>query len=160
MVSPTSADTCVAPSTLRLVAAAHDPFISTNSPSPGLGGNAQKVQFFVDDTPVLEVDGAHAEFWIFKGFAPGVAEGMHRVWARATFTKPDLVLDSPPALVDVAAPPSYDKTVDLDADVVLTGATGYELVGAPGKRARLNGHGHQIRSDANASGPLTLQFVD
>src|SRR4029079_3869293 len=28
------------------------------------------------------------------------------------------------------------------------------------KRIRLNGHGHRILSDAKASGPLTLKFVD
>jgi hypothetical protein len=160
MVSPTSAETFLGPTTLRLIAAAHDPNISTNSPTQGLGGNAQKVQFFVDDAVVLEMAGANAEYWYFKGFVTGVAEGAHRVWARAVYTKPDLVLDSPPALINVVAPPTYDQTVSLDADVMLTGATGYELIGAAGKRIRLNGNGHRILAAAKASGPLTLKFVD
>jgi hypothetical protein len=160
MVSPTSAETFLGPTTLRLIAAAHDPNISTNMPAPGLGGNAQKVQFFVDDAVVLEEDGANAEYWYFKGFITGVAEGAHRVWARAIYTKPDLVLDSPPALITVVAPPTYDMTVSLDADVSLAGAQGYELVGSAGKRIRLNGNGHRILSATGASGPLTLKFVD
>jgi hypothetical protein len=160
MISPSPSESFIAPTSLRLLAAAYDPNISTNSPSPGLGGNASKVQFFVDDAVVLEVDGAHAEYWLFKGFVSGVAAGPHRVWARAIYTKPDLVLDAVPVLIDVVAPPTYAMTVDLTADVMMTGATGYELVGAAGKRIRLNGNGHRILSDAKASGPLTLKFVD
>jgi hypothetical protein len=160
MVSPSPAESFIAPTSLRLVAAAYDPFISTNSPAQGLGANAQKVQFFVDDAVVLEVDGAHAEYWLFKGFVSGIAAGSHRVWARAIYTKPDAVLDSPPVLIDVVAPPTYAMTVDLAADVMLSGATGYELAGAAGARIRLNGHGHRILSATNASGPLTLKFVD
>ena len=160
MVAPTSGESFLAPASLRLVAAAHDPNVYTNSPSDGLGGNAAKVQFFVDDTVVLEVDGAHAEYWIFKGFTAGVAAGQHRVWARAIYVAPDEVLDSPPALVNVAATPTYAQVVDLTTDVVLDGATGYELRGTADARIRLNGNGHRILSSSGASGPLTLQFVD
>ena len=160
MVSPTGGESFVAPSTLRLVAAGYDPNVYNNTPRNGLGGNASKVQFFVDDAVVLEVDGGNAEFWIFKGFVSGVAAGAHRVWARAIYTKPDEVLDSVPMLVTVAAPPTYDRTVDLDGDVVLSGSTGYELVGSADKRIRLNGNGHRITSSAGASGNLTFKFVD
>jgi hypothetical protein len=160
MISPSPAESFIAPSSLRLLAAAYDPFISTNSPAPGLGANAQKVQFYVDDAVVLEVEGSKAEYWLFKGFVSGIAAGQHRVWARAIYTKPDAVLDSPPVVIDVVAPPTYAMTVDLTADVTLTGATGYELIGEPGKRIRLNGNGHRILSAAGASGPLTLKFVD
>src|SRR6185295_6537472 len=38
MVAPSSGELFIAPATLRLVAAAHDPNIYTNVPSPGLGG--------------------------------------------------------------------------------------------------------------------------
>lgn len=160
MVAPTDGETFVAPATLRLVAAGHDPNVFTNFPTEGHGGNASKVQFFVDDAVVLEVDGLSAEYWVFKGFANGVVAGQHRVWARSIFVAPDEVLDSPPAIVTVADPPAYDRTVDLVADVVLSGSTGYELVGAADKRIRLNGNGHQIRSSGGAGGPLTLKFVD
>jgi hypothetical protein len=160
IVSPTPGETFIGPATLRLVGTAYDPFVDTNVPAVGMGGNAQKLQFFVDDKVVLEVDGAHAEYWVFKGFASGIAVGSHRVWARATYAKPDVVLDTAPVLIDVVAAPTYDKTVDLTADVMMAGATGYELVGAADKRIRLNGHGHSIKSDADASGPLTLKFVD
>jgi hypothetical protein len=160
MVAPTDGESFVAPTTLRLVAAGHDPNVFTNTPTEGHGGNASKVQFFVDDTVVLEMDGLDAEYWVFKGFANGVVAGQHRVWARAIFVNPAEVLDSIPAIVTVGDPPAYDQTVDLSADVVLSGSTGYELVGAADKRIRLNGNGHQIRSSGGASGPLTLKFVD
>src|SRR5262249_9731615 len=137
-----------------------DPNVFNNFPTPGHGGNASKVQFFIDDTVVLEVDGLSAEFWIFKGFANGVVAGQHRVWARAIFVSPAQVLGSPPAIVTGNGPPGSDRTVDLAADVVLSGATGYELIGAADRRIRLNGNGHQIRASAGASGPLTLKFVD
>jgi hypothetical protein len=160
MVSPTNGESFTAPAAFRLVAAAHDPNVYTNSPRDGLGGNASKVQFFVDDKVVLEVDGANAEYWVFKGSTGDVAAGSHRVWARGIYVNPPLVLDSAPAIVAVADPPAYDKTVTLDADVVLSGAQGYELVGAADKRIRLNAGGHRIVSSGTASGKLTLSFVD
>jgi len=158
MVSPTNGESFIAPTTLRLVAAGRDPAIFTNTPTSGKGGEAQKVQFFVDDGVVLEVGGADAEYWIFKGFVSGVTSGQHRVWARAIY--PDEVLDSDPSIITVSEPPAYDKMVDLTADVTLSGSTGYELVGTADKRIRLNGNGHSITSSNGASGPLTLKFVD
>jgi hypothetical protein len=160
MISPTPGESFVSPSSLRLIGVGYDPFISTNSPVQGLGANAQKLQFFIDDTVVAEIDGAHAEYYVFKSFASNVGAGSHRVWARGIYTKPDAVLDSAPVLIDVVAPPTYAMTIDLAADVMLSGATGYELVGSAGQRIRLNGHGHRILSAANATGPLTLKFVD
>ena len=119
MVSPTNGESFLAPSSLRLVAAAHDPNVYTNSPRDGLGGNASKVQFFVDDQVVLEVDGMNAEYWMFKGRTEGVAAGVHRVWARAIYANPASQLDSVPALITVSELGPYDRTVDLTADVVL-----------------------------------------
>jgi hypothetical protein len=159
MIAPAQGESFAAPATLRLFAAGHDPNIDTNNPRNGLGGNASKVQFFIDDQVALEVDGGSAEYWVFKGFATGFAAGTHRISARAIFVNPDLVLDSPPTIVTVDTP-TYDRTVSLDADVTLTGSMGYELVGAAGKRIRLNGNGHSIGSADGATGPLTLKFVD
>jgi hypothetical protein len=160
MVAPSSGESFVAPATLRLIAVGRDPNVYTNSPSDGLGGNAAKVQFFVDDTLALEVDGAHAEYWVFKGFVTGIGAGRHQIRARAIYVSPDLVLDSPPMVIDVADAPAYASVIDLTADVVLTGATGYELRGTSTGRIRLNGHGYRIISSSNATGPLSLQFVD
>lgn len=158
MVAPVEGETFTAPSTLRLIASGRDPNIGTNVPTSGHGGNASKVQFFVDDSVVLEVDGLSAEYWIFKGFASGVAAGTHRVWARAIYVNPAEVLDSEPVLVTVNDPPTYARTVDLTADVTV-GAAGYELVGSAGARVRLNGNGRRI-TGTGASGPVTLKFVD
>lgn len=158
MVSPTGGESFLSPTTLRLIAAAHDPNVYTNSPAPGLGGNASKVQFFVDDTQVLEVDGSNAEYWVFKGFVTGIASGRHRVWARGIFVSPAKVLDSPPMIIDVVSPPAWSSTVSLGADLVLSGSAPYELLGAPGARIRLLGNGHKI--SGSLSGALTLKHVD
>jgi hypothetical protein len=158
MVAPTGGELFLAPAMLRLVGSAHDPNVYTNSPSPGLGGNASKAQFFVDDTQVLEVQGSDAEYWIFKGFVGGIAGGRHRVWVRGIYTNPAEVLDSVPMIVDVVDPPAFAQTVNLNADVVLSGGTNYELIGAPGQRIRLNGNGHKI--SGGGSGRLTFKFVD
>jgi hypothetical protein len=158
MVAPTSGESFVSPATLRLVAAGRDPGIDTNFPVDGRGGNASQVQFFVDDQVVLTVDGANAEYWIFKGFASGIATGQHRVWARAIYANPAEVLDSVPMLVTVSDPPSYLQTIDLAQDVDL-GAAGYSLKGTAAAHIRLNGHGHRIAS-SGTTGALTLQFVD
>jgi len=77
---------------------------------------------------------------------------------RGIYVSPADVLDSAPMIVDVVGPPAYAQTVTLSADVTLSGSTGYELVGSPGARIRLNGNGHKIAG--TTSGPLTLKFVD
>lgn len=160
MIAPTGGESFIAPASLRLVASGRDPNVFTNDPGPGHGGNASKVQFFVDDELVLEIDGLAAEYWIFKGFVADVPAGQHLVWARAIYVDPDLVLDSLPVIVDVLEPPDYAQTIELDADVMLSGDTGYTLSGTADARIRLNGNGHSIRSSDGASGPLTLEFVD
>jgi hypothetical protein len=158
MVAPTSGESFVSPATLRLIAAGKDPGVDTNSPVEGQGGNASQVQFFVDDQVVLTVNGTSAEYWVFKGFASGIATGQHRVWARAIYVNPPEVLDSVPMLVTVSDPPAYMQTIDLAQDVDV-GASGYSLTGTAAAHIRLNGHGHRIAS-SGTTGALTLQFVD
>jgi hypothetical protein len=162
MISPTNGESFIAPTSLRLVGSAGDPFVSTNSPRTWLGVNAAKAQFFVDDTMVLEVDGENAEFNIFKGFVNNIGPGQHRVWIRGIYTaagKND-VLDSEPMLITVEAAPAYDQVVELTSDIVLSGAQSYEQTGTASKRIRINGNGHRIISSGNGSGKLTLKYVD
>jgi hypothetical protein len=158
LLSPTAGESFIAPTSLRLQAWGYDPNVDTNQPSPGLGSNASKVQFFVDDEVVLEVAGGSAEYSVFKGYAAGIAAGQHRVWARAIYVNPADVLDTLPALISVDPAPTYGRTVELDADVTLSGSMPYELVGTAGSRVRLNGNGHRITG--TTSGPVTLKFVD
>ena len=158
LLSPTGGESFIAPSSLRLQAWGYDPNVDTNEPTQGHGNNASKVQFFVDDAVVLEVDGASAEYSVFKGYADNIAAGQHRVWARAIYVSPADVLDSVPALISVDAAPAYGRTVELDADVTLSGSMPYELVGTAGSRVRLNGNGHRITG--TTSGAVTLKFVD
>jgi hypothetical protein len=157
MVAPVSGESFTAPSSLRLVAAAYDPNVFINTPTDGHGGNAAQVQFFVDDAMVYSQDGPQAEYYVFKGFVSGVAAGHRRVWARAIYTNPALVLDSAPVLIDVAAPGTYTQTVDLDGDLTVSGD--YNL-GGPGGRVRVNGHGHRIVSPSAGSGAIHLENVD
>jgi len=159
MVAPVDGETFTAPTTLRLVAAGRDPNVDTNHPAAGRGGNAARVQFFVDDAVVLDVDGSQAEYWVFKGFAGNVGRGPRRVWARAIYTSPDLVLDSLPVLVQVNDPPAYAQVVSLDADLVVTGAS-YALAGTPTARIRVDGNGHRIVSGSGSSTAITFRNVD
>src|SRR5262245_19079541 len=158
MVAPLSGETFIAPSKLRLVAVGRDPNIFTNYPTDGVGGNAAAVQFFVDYTMVLEVPGSEAEFWVFKGFVGNVAAGRRRVWARAIYTNPTLVLDSEPVLITVNSPPAYVSTIDLSADLTISG--NYQLIGSPTGRVRINGNGHRIVSAVGGAGAITFQDVD
>ena len=167
MVAPNNGETFAGPTTLRIVAAAHDPHIDTNSPSSGFGGDASRVDVYDGSTLIYSQFGnptvpnstpPYAEFWMFKGAAGPLAVGQHQVWARATFTNPTQVLDSLPATITVVDPPAYGQTVDLTADVAF-GASGFSLVGTSTSRVRLNGHGFKI-SGTSATGALTLKFVD
>src|SRR5262249_12105943 len=65
MVAPISGEQFTAPSTLRLVAVGRDPNVDINYPVTGLGANAARLQFFVDDTMVLQEDGSQAEYFVF-----------------------------------------------------------------------------------------------
>jgi hypothetical protein len=159
IVTPVAGESFTAPATLRLIAAGRDPNVDTNYPVGGKGGNASRVQFFVDDAVVLEVDGSQAEYWVFKGFVGNVAAGVHRVWARATYVNPAQVLDSLPVLVRVDAPPAYGQVVDLSADLAVTGAS-HALVGTPSRRVRVNGNGHRIFSSVGTTTAMTFQYVD
>ena len=157
MVAPVGGESFTAPATLRLVAAAHDPNVFNNVPTAGHGGNASNVQFFVDNTMVLEQDGLDAEYWVFKGFTTGVGVGSHLVWARAFYTNPVLVIDSVPVVITVDAAPAYAQTVNLDNDLVITGAT-QQWIGSAGGRIRVNGNGFRITGSGVTA--ITWQFVD
>ncbi len=167
MVAPNSGESFIGPTTLRLVVAAHDPHIDTNSPSSGFGGDASRVDVYDGSTLLFSQFGnptvpastpPYAEFWMFKGAGGSLAAGQHQVWARATFANPTQFLDSLPATITVVDPPVYGQTVDLTADVVF-GASGFSLVGTPTSRVRLNGHGFKI-AGTSATGALALKFVD
>ena len=82
------------------------------------------------------------------------------MWARAIYVNPPDVLDSVPALIAVSDPPTYGQTVDLSADVTLTGSMPYSLVGTATSRVRLNGNGHRIVTSGTYTGAFTLKFVD
>src|SRR5262249_38882099 len=158
MVAPISGEQFTAPSTLRLVAVGRDPNVDINYPVTGLGANAARLQFFVDDTMVLQEDGSQAEYFVFKGFVGRVASGQHRIWARAFYQNPTLVLDSAPVVISVNAPPTYARTIDLTSDLSIAGD--FQLTGSSSGRVRVNGNGHRILSGAGGARTVVLQDVD
>lgn len=157
MVSPVDGETFTSPATLRFVAAGRDPNVYNNTPTAGHGGNASAVQFFVDGAMVLEVSGSQAEYWVFKGFAGGIAAGTHKVVARAIYTNPSLTLDSAPVTITVDPAPAYGQVVDLAADLTVGGAS-YSLVGTPTSRVRVNGNGHRIVGSGSTA--IAFRYVD
>jgi len=167
MVSPTDGETFTTPLNLRLIGIGHDPNIFTNEnedhePEDGKGTNAARVEFLLDGAPIGAENGSEAEYHVFKTFAHNldVAPGQHSVVARAIYNDPPLVLESAPATITVAEPPSYARTVSLTDDVDLSPGESYELIGSPGERVRLNGNGHSIVAPNGGSGNLVLRYVD
>lgn len=155
LVSPTDGESFLAPAELRLIAVGYDQLVFTNVPSDGLGTNAASVDVYVDDTKVLTVTGANAEYDVFKGRTTGLAAGTHVVWARAHYVSPTLVLDSMPHTITVSAPPTYGSTIVLSADLALTGS--YSLSGSSGSRILLNCGGHQINGSPAS---VAFRYVD
>ncbi len=155
LITPTDGETFVAPAELRLIGLGYDQSVFTNVPSDGLGTNADHVDFYVDDTKVLTVTGANAEYDIFKGRTTGLAAGSHVVWARAVYVSPAATIDSVPHTITVSAPPTYGSTITLSADLALTGA--YALVGTAGALIKLDCANHQLTGTVTS---FTWQYVD
>ena len=123
-----------------------------------MGNDASQVQFFVDDAVVLEVDGANAEYSVFKGFANGIAAGRTTGCGARHLRQPrPSMLDSVPALITVDAARPTAQTVELTADVTLLGGMPYGW-SARRRRVRLNSNGHRITG--TGSGAVTLKIVD
>ena len=61
------------------------------------------MQFFVDGSSVLFLDGANAEYWIFKGSVDGIEAGPAPGLGARQLRRPRAVLDSVPAFVTIAA---------------------------------------------------------
>ncbi len=159
MISPTNGETFSLPLNLRYIAQGRDTDVTINDPIEGKGRNADRVDFYIDNTFLFSENGADAEYSIFKGFANNinVTPGTHLAWARAFYSNPSMALDTRPITITVAAP-TYAQTINLTQDVVLSGSQAYSLVGTSGGRIRLNGNGFKIRG--STSGGLTLKYVD
>jgi hypothetical protein len=140
-------------------------FDENNYQGSGPGGGhsqAAQVQFLVDGTSVLTVDAASSEYYVFKGFTPGLAlaPGPHTIVVRATYGSnpgPAATIDSVAATITVEAPPAYAQTISLSADASL--ATAATWVGTAGARVRVNGNGHAI-VDPGSTTAVTWQYVD
>lgn len=159
LMAPIEEQRFTAPASLRLFAAAQDPNATSGC---GASGDrcADRVDFFVDGSMVLSVGKAQAEYWMFKGSATGIAAGTHRVYARAFYTNPTLVLESESKWITVLPAPSYAQTIELTQNLSLSGSQAWELIALPGQRIRVNGNGHRIVSSANFSGRVNLARVD
>jgi hypothetical protein len=156
MVAPVDGETFLGPTTdLRLVGVGFD---ANNYQGSG-HSQAAALQFFVDGTIALEVKAADSEYWVFKGFATGLAlaPGTHTVMARAIYVEPAGSADSPPVTITIQSPPSYARTIDLTGDLTLVQAASW--IGSSSARIRVNGHGHRIR-DAGSAAAVDWQYVD
>src|SRR4029079_10956133 len=123
---------------VRVFAAGYDPTVDTNFPRDGKGGNASRVEFLVDNQVVQTMDGADAEYWVFRATLTNLPAGTHVLKSRAFYTgqSPTLILDSAPVTFIVDAPPAYSVVSNLTHDVVLSGATPFQLIGTPSGRVR------------------------
>lgn len=159
LMSPLDEQHFTAPASLRLFAAAYDPSVTSGC---GASGDrcADRVDFFVDAAMVLSVGKAQAEYWVFKGSAAGIAAGTHRVYARAFYSNPTLVLESESKWITVAPAPVYAQTIELTQDLNLSGSQDWQIIAPPGQRIRVNGNGHRVVSSGNWSGRLRLSGVD
>jgi hypothetical protein len=162
MVSPTTGQHFLAPGMVRVFAAGYDPTIPTNFPRDGKGGNASRVEFLVDNQVVQTMDGAEAEYWVFRATLTNLPAGTHVLKTRAFYTgqSPALILDSDPVTFTVDTPPSYAFVTNLTHDVVLSGSQAFQLVGMPSGRLRVNGNGFHIRTAGTWTGQFTMQYVD
>ena len=162
IISPTMGQHFFAPGMVRVFGAAYDPDIPTNFPRDGLGGNASRVDFLLDNVVVQTMDGLAAEYWVFRATLTNLAAGAHVLKTRAFYTNvnPTLILDSDPVTFTVDAPPAYALVTNLTHDVVLSGSQSFQLIGTPAARVRLNGNGFHIRTSGTWTGQFTMQYAD
>ena len=163
MIAPVDGETFVGPSVdLRLVGVGRDEN-NYKGDGPGSGhSQAASVEFFVDGASVLKVDAVNSEYWVFKGFAPGLplSPGDHTVFVRSYYTTnpgPTAQVDSQPVTITVQAPPTYAQTIEMTSDLTLADATSW--LGTSASRVRVNGHGHRIYA-ASAATAITWKYVD
>jgi hypothetical protein len=162
MISPTPGQHFLAPGMVRVFSAGYDPTVDTNFPRDGKGGNASYVEFLLDNQVVQKMDGADAEYWVFRATLTNVPAGTHILKARAFYTaqSPTLILDSDPVTFTVDAPPAYTVVSNLTHDVVLSGSQAFQFVGTPATRVRLNGNGFHILTSGTWTGQFTMQYAD
>ncbi|HEY6006040.1 MAG TPA: hypothetical protein VIV57_24380 [Anaeromyxobacter sp.] len=165
MVVPVDGETFVGSNVdLRLIGVGYDP---NNFAATGPGGGRHQsasLQFILDGntaSPILTVDVSAADYWVFKGFANGLAlsPGTHTVAARAIYTTnpgPAQTVDSSPVTITVLADPAYAQVIDMTGDQTVAQLP--SLVGTAGARIRVNGNGHRI-FDAAATA-VDWQYVD
>jgi hypothetical protein len=119
MVAPVDGETFVGSTVdLRLVGVGRD---QNNYKGDGPGGGrsqAASVEFFVDGKSVLTVAAADSDYYVFKGFATGLAlaPGDHTVFVRSYYTAnpgPSGQVDSRPVTITVETSPTYAQTVDM-----------------------------------------------
>lgn len=162
IISPLTGQRFFAPGLVRVFVSAYDPTIPTNFPEDGLGGDATRVEFLLDNQVVQTMDGLSAEYWVFRATLTNVTAGTHVLRARAFYTNttPTTILDSDPVTFNVDAAPVYASVTNLTHDLVLSGAQSFQVVGTPAARVRINGNGFHIRTSGNWTGQFNLQFAD
>ena len=161
-VSPLGGQHFLSPGFVRVFAAAKDPFVDTNFPIDGKGGNAARTEFLVDNEVAASMDGLDAEYWVFHAVLTNLPPGSHVLRVRAFYNSPNEILDSAPVMITVDPPLVYAQTLTLTQDLVLSGSQSLQMVGTntPGGRVRLNGNGFRIRTSGAWTGHVTLRYAD
>src|SRR5262252_1521188 len=143
VMTPIPFVTYFAPATIRIWA--HAPDYGNDS----VNGYAPTVDFYLGTTMVGSASGTsggmidYYEVYVRSRLASGTVESMH---------VPITVIDVPPH----AGPP-----MNLTSDVVLSGSTNFELIGAPDARALLtSSNGSRIRSASGWTGHLIIRNAD
>src|SRR5262249_62155289 len=106
-VSPLTGQHFLPPGFVRVFAAAKDPFVDTNFPIDGKGGNAARTEFLVNNEVMATMDGLDAEYWVFHAVLTNLPPGNHVLRVRAFYVNPTEILDSAPLTIAVDAPPVY-----------------------------------------------------
>jgi len=154
LMSPMPYATFFAPATIRMWAHAPD------NGSDGVNNYAPKVEFFLGTTMVGSVSiGAGDPIDYYETDITGVAAGSYELFARSHMASGTVdSIHVPITVIDNAA---TGPAMNLTSDVVLSGATSFELIGTASARAVLtSSNGSRIRSMPGWTGHLTIQHAD
>ena len=155
IMTPMPFATYFAPATIRIWA--HAPDYGADN----VNGYAPSVDFYLGTTKVGSVSAsASGPIDYYELDVTGVAAGSYELFVSSRLASGPV--DSVPVPITVVDVPAHGgPTMDLSADVVLTGSASFELIGTPDARALLtSSNGSRIRSDAGWTGHLIIRNAE
>src|SRR5499427_8074803 len=155
VMTPIPFVTYFAPATIRIWA--HAPDYGNDS----VNGYAPTVDFYLGTTMVGSASGTTGGMIdYYEVDVTGVAAGSYEVYVRSRLASGTVEsMHVPITVIDV--PPHAGPSMNLTSDVVLSGSTNFELIGAPDARALLtSSNGSRIRSASGWTGHLIIRNAD